>query len=589
MSVPLQMAASPAGAKPGPKPELPSGDPALEAPNKWAAFWDEVYARPRREHIEIPPSTCGLAITAYLGSGSFAHVLAVEDERKVKYALKVPIPAVRKGEAITGVTVVNECGVLFDADLDRTNIVRGVRLLVSSDFPEGVAILMELFPTNMHSFIRDTPDAKLAILIRMVAGAASGVASLHARGMLHLDLSPPNVLFDPTSQATKLCDFGASVHVDPLTKSWDSGGVGSYITHWMRPPEHFVGHPQSWERSVFTFGSEVWCLGLLLLCAVTRSVDVGQPPNELDVPQWHAVQFADNAVRVAWLARLVERHVPREHRDTFLNLLVRTLTYEAKDRISLADFRTHGVFDLLPGHETKAVPSSPAPTPLTSSTPSSTATMSTPAPDPAPASAPVPTPSTTTEAPSSSAPTAPTAPPAAALLLPRAAVGGKAYTRCADVAHMLRCADLRLTTGHNTTWIKLRAADLLHRTRHMLMAREHPARFVAAALFVACKVVDCDRNFAPGSWGRSAALTLRPQSDEAVSNSDVREMEIAILRELGGRVRKSGPLDAIRTARDIRAGSSFVVPFQEIYLGMDAAGTRRWLDGLASGAPTESP
>jgi serine/threonine-protein kinase len=86
---------------------------------------------------------------------------------------------------------------------------------------------------------------------RIAAGMAAGLAHLHARGLVHRDLKPTNVLFDEEDRP-KLADFGLARQVagaGTLTEAGTVLGTAAYIS-----PEQAAGEPAGAASDVYSFG-----------------------------------------------------------------------------------------------------------------------------------------------------------------------------------------------------------------------------------------------------------------------------------------------------------------------------------------------
>jgi len=86
---------------------------------------------------------------------------------------------------------------------------------------------------------------------RIAAAIASGLAHLHARGLVHRDLKPANVLFDEEGRP-KLGDFGLARHIagaGTLTEAGTVLGTAAYIS-----PEQAGGEPAGAPSDVYSFG-----------------------------------------------------------------------------------------------------------------------------------------------------------------------------------------------------------------------------------------------------------------------------------------------------------------------------------------------
>jgi serine/threonine-protein kinase len=85
---------------------------------------------------------------------------------------------------------------------------------------------------------------------RIAGDVAAGLAHAHARGVVHRDLKPGNVLFDPEGRS-KIADFGiARVQgTDTLTEAGTVLGTAAYIS-----PEQVRGEPVTPASDVYSFG-----------------------------------------------------------------------------------------------------------------------------------------------------------------------------------------------------------------------------------------------------------------------------------------------------------------------------------------------
>jgi serine/threonine-protein kinase len=126
-------------------------------------------------------------------------------------------------------------------ELDDPHVVRLYEYVES---PDGAAIVMELVDGVSVSEIlaaqgKTTPEAALAVLF----GSLLGLAAAHARGVVHRDYKPANVLVNRHG-ASKLTDFGIAA------RSGDRP-VPAGSLHYA-PPEQFSGSPASPAGDVYS-------------------------------------------------------------------------------------------------------------------------------------------------------------------------------------------------------------------------------------------------------------------------------------------------------------------------------------------------
>src|SRR5579871_3269538 len=126
------------------------------------------------------------------------------------------------------------------ASLDDPNVVRLYEYVES---PAGAAIVMELVDgVSVRDILSrqgaTTPEAALVVLF----GSLLGLAAAHAKGVVHRDYKPANVLIDGQG-ASKLTDFGIAAL---------AGGrpVPAGTLRYM-PPEQFEGAAASPAADVY--------------------------------------------------------------------------------------------------------------------------------------------------------------------------------------------------------------------------------------------------------------------------------------------------------------------------------------------------
>lgn len=127
------------------------------------------------------------------------------------------------------------------ASVDDPNVVR---LYDYVEAPGGAAIVMELvdgvtLASILGRFGATSPEAALAVL----HGSLLGLAAAHARGVVHRDYKPGNVLVRPDG-VSKLTDFGIAARTGerPLP-----AGTLAYVA-----PEQIAGAPASPAGDVFS-------------------------------------------------------------------------------------------------------------------------------------------------------------------------------------------------------------------------------------------------------------------------------------------------------------------------------------------------
>src|SRR5580700_6831317 len=173
-----------------------------------------------------------------LGAGGFGEVmLARHDESGTLVAIKY-LRQELLSDAEFATMFRSEAAVL--ASIDDPNVVR---LHEYIETPSGAAIVMELVDgVSLREILErhgeTTPEAALVVL----QGSLLGLAAAHARGVVHRDYKPDNVLVDGDG-ASKLTDFGIA------TRAGDRSVRGGTLAY--APPEQFGGGSASPAGDVY--------------------------------------------------------------------------------------------------------------------------------------------------------------------------------------------------------------------------------------------------------------------------------------------------------------------------------------------------
>lgn len=182
----------------------------------------------------------------------------------------------------------------------------GVIRLLDHDLQCGEPyIVLELAERSLRERLGGQPQPpKLAAAIGLQIVCA--VRQAHARGVLHFDIKPENILL--FGGILKLCDFGLAKGLSSVLLTMGARGTPGYMA-----PEQCLG--------ILTPAADIYGVGATLFEVLT-----GQrpPTNQANLdPRWHVRCPADLAVLVQTMTAAIPEHrAPFESAEAFLRAYI---------------------------------------------------------------------------------------------------------------------------------------------------------------------------------------------------------------------------------------------------------------------------
>ncbi len=194
-----------------------------------------------------PPTIPGYRLTRHLGSGSTATVWRARRESDDELVAVKVVPDRPEGEALREWAVLQDLAVEHVVRLHETVDVE------TSQGPAVALVLDHLAGGSLGALVAGrghlTPGECVTVLVPL----AQALAGLHARGVVHGDLSPGNVLLESTGRPV-LADLGYARVL--LEREVDVHGTDGYLA-----PEVAVGRLPDEASDVHALGALAWlCL-----------------------------------------------------------------------------------------------------------------------------------------------------------------------------------------------------------------------------------------------------------------------------------------------------------------------------------------
>lgn len=90
-------------------------------------------------------------------------------------------------------------------------------------------------------------------VLRVGLDVARGLQAASAKGLLHRDIKPGNIVFDPHGRA-KLVDFGLAMPLEQLQR----GEGGAWGSPYYVPPERLEGVPEDFRSDIYSLGASLF-------------------------------------------------------------------------------------------------------------------------------------------------------------------------------------------------------------------------------------------------------------------------------------------------------------------------------------------
>jgi serine/threonine protein kinase len=255
-----------------------------------------------------------------LGRGGMGVVLEAYDSKLQRnVALKVLAPELA-GDDTARQRFCREARAA--ASITHENVVAVHQVEKSGD--DGLPYLVMQFIAGESLEQRLQREKKLPLreIVRIGMQAAHGLAAAHAKGLVHRDIKPGNILLEVAHDNVKLTDFGLARVVDDvrLTRTGSVSGTPLYMA-----PEQAMGKESDERSDLFSLGATLYemCAGQppfsgnSALAILKQIADVKHRPlRELNpaIPEWldHTIDGllakkpADRIQTAAHLAELFE-------------------------------------------------------------------------------------------------------------------------------------------------------------------------------------------------------------------------------------------------------------------------------------------
>ena len=202
------------------------------------------------EHVTFPQTIGRYQVLRLLGSGAMGSVVLAEDPRiKRKVAIKLMKVDAAKSESDR-----HEFLLRFQREAEVSGLLNHPGIVAIYDVGEeegyGPFLAMEFVAGKpLDALIKEGASVALRQKLRIAAALAEALDHAHAKGIVHRDVKPGNVMVGDDGR-TKLMDFGIAKREDAsLTQTGTFLGTPSYAS-----PEQIKEGTVDSRSDIFSFG-----------------------------------------------------------------------------------------------------------------------------------------------------------------------------------------------------------------------------------------------------------------------------------------------------------------------------------------------
>ncbi len=194
-------------------------------------------------------------IVRFIAKGGMGEVYEAKDGflQGVHVALKTILPHIAEDPALQQRF---EREVLLTREVSHPNLCPIYDIFhCAQPPPDFLFLTMKLLPgETLAARLRGTTPISIAEGLAILKQMASGLAAIHAAGIVHRDIKPNNIMLDGSGPDVRLCitDFGLA-RAHEAEPSLSGAGVMAGTPDYMAP-ELYVGRPPSQASDLFAFG-----------------------------------------------------------------------------------------------------------------------------------------------------------------------------------------------------------------------------------------------------------------------------------------------------------------------------------------------
>lgn len=135
----------------------------------------------------------------------------------------------------------------------RNPFIVRLKEVVRSQWDGSLYFIFEFIESDLCRFLKKFPHGMEEMRVAVLAQQTlSGIAYMHQSSFFHRDMKPENILYCPTSETVRICDFGQARSLRARPPFTDYVG-----TRWYRAPECLL------QDKTYSSPVDIWACGLI--------------------------------------------------------------------------------------------------------------------------------------------------------------------------------------------------------------------------------------------------------------------------------------------------------------------------------------
>ncbi len=199
---------------------------------------------------QTAPWLFGFTIIAKLGEGAFGEVWLAEDQSLERFVALKTLKTMGEEKDRPGRLAALRQDALRLANIEHPNVVRVYNWCDTDQAP--FLVLQYVRGQSLHELVAQKGSLPWERAVRYATDVGEALAEVHQMGVVHRDVKPANILWNPRKDEVFLTDFGIAVRLTDA--AWELAGTPLFMA-----PEAFAGEVE-FSMDVYSLAASLFWL-----------------------------------------------------------------------------------------------------------------------------------------------------------------------------------------------------------------------------------------------------------------------------------------------------------------------------------------